>query len=241
MCLIYFHSLKRIGLHRTLGPQFSEAWVRWKDTGQIRQARETAPPLVAKPICGGLAVIPSPGCQGRGEEKKGSGWSEGACGSTPHRVQRDLRPPNRDSCPCRPRGGDKEPQALCPGAAGSWLEKEGPDPVRMLERGLDWKDVQSQGGSPRSPPALVAASAANPAGGGPRSVGHAADAKASPSTSRPMRPGSWRTAKIQGVDKLLSRLARSASQLPSLSQLLAVDRPGDLTLRFQSRRSFPRD
>lgn len=52
--------------------------------------------------------------------------------------------------------------------------------ARMPERELDGKDVQSPGGSPRSPPALVAASAANPAGGGPGRVGHAADAKASP-------------------------------------------------------------
>lgn len=63
--------------------------------------------------------------------------------------------------------------------AGSWPEKAGPDLARMPERGLDGKDVQSPGGSLRSPPALVAASAANPAGGRPGRVGHAADAKAS--------------------------------------------------------------
>lgn len=50
----------------------------------------------------------------------------------------------------------------------------------MPERGPDGKDMQSPGGSLRSPPALVAASAANASGSGPGRVGQAADAKASP-------------------------------------------------------------
>lgn len=73
-----------------------------------------------------------------------------------------------------------QPLALCSVELGFWLEKAGPDLARMPERGLDGKDAQSPGESPGSPPALVAASAANPAGGRPGRVGHAADAKASP-------------------------------------------------------------
>lgn len=80
--------------------------------------------------------------------------------------------------PSQARRGN-QPLVLCSVDAGSWPEKAGPDLARMPERGLDGKDVQSPGGSLRSPPALVAASAANPAGGRPGRVGHAADAKAS--------------------------------------------------------------
>lgn len=85
-----------------------------------------------------------------------------------------------DAPPPRRPEGRNQPLALCSVDAGSWLEKAGPDLAGMPERGLDGKDMQSPGGSPRSPPALVAASAANPAGSGPGRVGHAADAKASP-------------------------------------------------------------